>query len=169
MKRISLGNRLTPYLLLACVALAVVLAAEWHSLARSEIGAPPAARPLPDGADPLTRLTYTPPGIGAFDEILERPLFTEGRQPPVEPEVVAAPVAQGPPIRLHLEGVAITPDSRVAVVRDLSNNQLLQLGEGTSHQGWTVESVDASGATFTRGEQRLELSLDPDKTIRGQR
>jgi hypothetical protein len=170
MKRISFGDRLTPYLLLASALLAVVVALEWRYAAQPEIDTRSQAGQLPDDAVALTRLTYTAPSIKAFDEILERPLFSEGRQPPPEPEAsVTAPVVQTPLIRLRLEGVAITPESRVVVVRDLSNNQLLQLGEGMSHQGWTVESVQGNGATFARGEQKLELTLDPDNGMRGKR
>jgi len=166
MKRIPFGNRFTPFLLLACALLAALVAAEWFFVTQPQITDPTEQRPGTDNAAPLTRMTYSAPPIGMFDEILERPLFSEGRQPPAEPEAPAKPVAKGPPVRLQLEGVAITPESRIVVVRDLGNNQLLQLAEGMSHQGWTVESVQSAGATFTRGEERLELTFEPDKAVR---
>ncbi|MGB5472038.1 MAG: hypothetical protein WBQ78_01005 [Gammaproteobacteria bacterium] len=166
MKRLPFGNRLTPFLLLACALMAVLVAAEWYFATQTRISDPAESRPGSDNAVPLTRMTYKAPPIGMFDEILERPLFSEGRQPPAEPATSEKPVAKGPPVRLQLEGVVITPESRIVVVRDLGNNQLLQLAEGMSHQGWTVERVQSAGATFTRGEERLELALEPDKEIR---
>ena len=70
------------------------------------------------------------------------------------------------PVRLHLEGVAITPAARIAVVRDLSNNKMLHLAKGMKHQGWELTSITATSATFTRGEQRQELTLKVDGKIR---
>ena len=66
-------------------------------------------------------------------------------------------------MRLRLEGVAITPQTRVAVVRDLASNQLLRLAEGAEHQGWVVETVHPAGATLKQGQQTQELVLEVDK------
>ena len=85
--------------------------------------------------------------------------------PPV-PEPVNAGVAPKP-LRLKLEGVAIVADSRVAVVRDMENNRLLQLEEGMSHENWTLESVTAARAQFSRGQETSELwlnSADPARS-----
>ena len=51
-------------------------------------------------------------------------------------------------------------ESRFAVLRNLADNQLLQLAEGMSHNGWTLESVNANSAAFRRGGQTTELTLD---------
>ena len=78
-------------------------------------------------------------------------------RPPAE--AAAAPPA---PLRLKLEGIAIAGGSRVAVLRNLSNKGLVQLAEGESHEGWTLDSLSSVAATFSRdGEQRTELPLDP--------
>jgi hypothetical protein len=52
--------------------------------------------------------------------------------------------------------------TRVAVLRNLVNNGLLQLAEGESHDGWTLDTVSATSASFSRGEQKTELPMDPD-------
>lgn len=70
------------------------------------------------------------------------------------------------PLLLKLEGVALIGESRVAVLRDLSNNQLLQLAEGMMHDGWTLDSVTAASASFSRGRQTSVLVLDPDSGSR---
>ena len=40
--------------------------------------------------------------------------------------------------------------------------RLLQLAEGDSHEGWTLDSLSSSNATFSRdGSQSTELLLEP--------
>ena len=164
MKRISFGNRLTPALLTACGLFGVIVALEWAALSRQDgietsSDTPPAA-----AADTqLTRASYLAPDFATFSEILERPLFTEGRTPPPEPTAEqAAAVTPGKQTQLtmRLEGIALTPTARIAVIRDKSSNKLVRLAEGETHQGWVVESVNASSATLKRGEQTHELTLE---------
>ena len=167
MKRISFGNRLTPALLTACGLFGVIVAIEWVALSRQDgietsSDAPPAAA----AGTKLTRASYLAPDFATFSEILERPLFTEGRTPPPEPTAEqAAAVTPGKQTQLtmRLEGIALTPTARIAVIRDKSSNKLVRLAEGETHQGWVVESVNASSATLKRGEQTHELTLELDK------
>jgi hypothetical protein len=165
MKRISFGNRLTPALLTACGLFGVIVAIEWAALSRQDgietsSDAPPAA-----AADTqLTRASYLAPDFEAFSEILERPLFTEGRTPPPEPtaEQAAAvtPAGKQTQLTMRLEGIALTPAARIAVIRDTSSNKLVRLAEGATHQGWVVESINATSATLKRGTQTHELMLE---------
>lgn len=163
MKWITAINRLTPLLAILCVVMAGVVAVEWRALTQP----PPSAalvtempKDTPAIAQPQVAF-FLPPAIETFSEILDRPLFTEGRQPPPEPEVeVAKPVEKQVPLQLALEGVAITPEERIAVVRDLRTKKLLRLAEGSKHQGWELESVHASGVTLRRGEQTRDLELE---------
>lgn len=161
MKLLELGNHLTPYLLGATVLLAGTLALESRNLVEPERdgeGTGEAGQPV----SAVQHTAYQPPAIAAFSEITERPLFTEGREPPAEPE--AAPVvAATSPLRLQLEGVAISPDAKIAVLRDLSNNQMLHLAKGMKHQGWELTAISDADATFTRGGQNLELKLLKDQ------
>ncbi len=164
MKRVSFGNRLTPALLAACGLFGVIVAIEWVALSRQDgietsSDTPPAA-----AADAqLTRASYLAPDFETFSEILERPLFTEGRTPPPEPTAEqAAAVTPGKQTQLmmRLEGIALTPTARIAVIRDKSSNKLVRLAEGETHEGWVVESVNASSATLKRGKQTHELTLE---------
>jgi len=164
MKRISFGNRLTPMLLAACALFGIIVAIEWFVLSRQN-GTPTGNDTQPAvAADTLpTRTTYAAPDFETFSEILERPLFTEGRTPPEPPTAEQAAVLK-PGMRaqltMRLEGIALTPVARIAVVRDISSNTLLRLAEGATHQGWVVESVNATSATLKRGEQTHELMLE---------
>jgi hypothetical protein len=160
MKPFPIGNYLTLYLLLACALFAVILAFESSRTQRIEIDALLEEPPAPPGGVPISHIEYTPPTLKAFDEILKRPLFSESREPPPPPEKVAVtPVPVVTHIRLELEGVAITPDARIAVLRDLTTKQVLHLAEGAHHNGWKLESVHTDKALFKFNQQTVELQL----------
>jgi len=155
---IETGNFQTRLLLSLCGLLAFTIVAEWLLPVRAdaidELNVDAADFELPT----MTSSTYVHPHIDDFAAILERPVFFKDRKLPPKPAV--EPMAPLAPIRLKLEGVAIVAEARIAVLRNLADNQLLQLAEGMSYDGWTLESVDVDGATFRRGGQVSELSLD---------
>jgi hypothetical protein len=157
---------MTIYLLAACLVLTGMLVLESRHMVRpfkEDATVPPAKT-----AAAITD-TFIAPGIAAFSEITERPLFTPGRRPPPEPEVKAAPRPPPQPLRLRLEGVAISPAARIAIVRDLATNKILRLVPGMKHQGWELATVDADGISFKRGERDQEISLYIEKQTPGSR
>ena len=156
MKKITFGNRLTPYLLAACVLLAGMLALQSHNMIQSHSNSTPGARPT---VKPVARENFMATGIAAFSEITERPLFIAGREPPAEPVAAPRAAAKVSPLRLRLEGVALTPEAKIAILRDLSNNKMLHLETGMKHQGWELTSVTDTVATFKLDEQSQELTL----------
>jgi hypothetical protein len=113
------------------------------------------AAALPDFGDTSLNL----PMMSQFVDMVERPLFYIERRLPKPPPKQAAPPPS--PLNLQLEGVAIANGSRVAVLRNPNTRQLVQIEEGGTHDGWTLESVDSTSASFKRGEQVTELLLDP--------
>lgn len=113
------------------------------------------AAELPDFGD----TSLSPPVMGQFVDMVERPLFYSERRLPKPPAKKAAPPPS--PLILMLEGVAIANGSRIAVLRNPNTRQLVQLEEGGTHDGWTLESIDSTSASFNRGEQVTELLLDP--------
>lgn len=160
MKHTVFGNRLTLYLLLACVLLAGVLAIENTHSPHLEVDALLKETPAPSDEVRIRRAEYTAPTIRAFDDILKRPLFNETREPPPAPDKVAAiPAPVLTHIRLELEGVAITPEARIAVLRDLTTKKMLRLAEGENHKGWKLENVHTDRALFKRNQQTVELEL----------
>ena len=60
-------------------------------------------------------------------------------------------------------------DSKIAVLRNLEDNQLLQLAEGMSHGGWFLETVTANSAAFKRCNQGAALSLEANARDRRRR
>ena len=101
------------------------------------------------------------PPMAQLVDMMERPLFFPDRRMP-EPEVEEAPPPRVTPLRLKLEGVAIAGGSRVAVLLNLNGKSLMQLKEGESHEGWTLDTLTSTSARFSRRDgQTAELSLDP--------
>jgi len=163
------GNRTTAMLLVLCGLLSVIILVEVYfpepASPGSDSGTANAGVELP--ATPVTG--FAPRPFSDYAEILERPLLFAGRRMPPEPEQAAAPAIQRSPLRLKLEGVAISSDSRVALLRNMADNQLLQLSEGMSHDGWTLETLNSSAATFRRGEELTEVALETEPNQRRRR
>jgi hypothetical protein len=147
-------------LLLANAVLAVAIMLQLAYPARSSS---PGAEAQADASELLPDFgdsTFSAPTMADLPDVLERPLFFADRRMP-EPEV-AAPPPPPTPLRLKLEGIALSGGARIAVLRNLQNNQLVQLEEGGRHDGWTLDSLTSTSASFSRGEQRTELPLEPD-------
>lgn len=155
-----IGNRTIFYLLIVCLLLAVILLVQVRDSANTKTAVDVELQPAASAEIRQADTAFIAPGIKSFAEILERPLFTPGREPPPQPVAVTAPATPPAPLRLQLEGVAITEDTRIAVVRDLSTREILRLVEGNMHQGWVLETVDTKGARFKHGEKTRELFLD---------
>jgi hypothetical protein len=111
---------------------------------------------LPDFGDAV----LNPPSMADLPNMLDRPLFFANRRMPKP--AAEAPPPPPTPLRLKLEGVALSGGARIAVLRNLQNNQLVQLEEGDGHDGWTMDSLSSTSASFSRGEQRTELPLEPN-------
>jgi len=155
-------NALSLALLVTIALLAAVIALE---LSPADSGGPASSGTVLATDESVALATgqrFIAPAIGQFSAVLERPLFFQDRQLPAEPPPAAISAAPLLPLRLKLEGVAITSDARVAVLRDTSNNQLLQLAEGMSHDGWLLETVRSNSASFKRGDTVSKLVLDPN-------
>jgi len=90
-------------------------------------------------------------------------LFYDNRRMP-EPPKDEAPPPPPKPLMLKLQGIALAGGSRVAVLRNTSNNLILQLVEGETHDGWTLDEMTTTSARFSRGAQTTELLLEQENT-----
>jgi hypothetical protein len=150
-----------PTLALACANLFVALVIALQLLYPAKAGSVMTAavadsnNVLPDFGD----TSSSQPRMADLPGMLDRPLFFVARRMPEAP--AEKPAAPPTPLQLKLEGIAIAAGSRVAVLRSLNGNRLLQLAEGDTHEGWTLESVGSTSASFKRGEQVTDLALDP--------
>ena len=158
-----IGNGVTVILLLLCLLLAALIFRQWETYSLE----PPEAdvsQTVEKPKRPDTKLFLGSQGksiqITQFSEIMARPLFTEGRLPEEEPEPEQAlPFQVGVP-KLKLEGVVLSPESRVAVIRDLTDNSLLRLSEGMIHGGWRIAKVDEAEVVFTREDETHRIPLE---------
>ena len=154
-------NPITNLLLAGCLLLMAIFAAEWlipYPVNAMDTGESGAA--IVDEIPAAAQSRYVHPHIGNYAEILARPIFFSNRQLP--PEAVTKAQAPRTPLRLKLEGIAIATDTRVAVLRDQGNNQLLQLSVGMSHDNWLLENITTATATFRRGDDVTSISLNSE-------
>jgi hypothetical protein len=139
--------------LLAIVALQIafpaklqkVTAADFASTAILDIETPPA---------------YVPAAFDTYAAILERPLLYADRKLPAPPPEKVLVETPPEPLRLTLEGVALGGGARVALLRDQGNNQLIQLAEGMTHNGWTLDAIHSDRAVFSRDAEIADLVLE---------
>jgi len=157
---------MTMVLALLSLLLAALLYWQWQQqLTLAEAPAkPPAEKGMSNDLpkdDPIR--PFVPLPVNGFREITERPLFTEGRLPPEKPVEEVAAKLPPTPLLLTLEGVVITPQSRVAVITDLQTKETLRLAEGMSHSDWKVEKVEQDEVTIKRGKEETVLALQPEE------
>ncbi len=165
MKILRLGNSLTLVLLLVSLLLGIGVSYQLNRLINLEQqGSFKTANPLPAESVELDlqQDVFIPPTRSALNEILERPLFTEDRTPPEVPDAAAksGQAAKSVDLRLRLEGIVITPEKRMVLVRDLGSNEFLKLPEGITHQGWLIDGIKPGRAVFKRGDQSHELIFE---------
>ena len=158
MMRLPENNPLTSFLLAGCCLLVLIITIEWLTpyqvSSATNASAESVDVQMPDNDDS----TYVHPHIDDFSAILTRPIFFPDRELPIV--AVADTVAPRLPLRLKLEGIASSAGSRVAVLRDQGSNQLLQLSVGMSHNDWQLENMTSTAASFRRGDDATELTLE---------
>lgn len=159
MKKLTPGNLLTLYLLAICALLAGVLSIQSRNIVQTQESSVPRAQ---TEINPLARKNFTAPGVAAFGEIAERPLFIAGRAPPPKPEPKPRAVVKLTPLQLLLEGVVISPREKVAIMLDTRYSEVLHLTIGMKHQGWELISMTDTSVTFKRGEQIQEVKLEKE-------
>lgn len=125
---------------------------------------PPAATIADGAAAELPEISappvYVPATFDSLTSLLERPLFFADRKLPALPPVVAAPEIPKEPLRLKLEGIALGGGSRIALLRDQSSNSLISIAEGMTHNGWTLDRIEANKAIFSRDHEVTQLDLE---------
>lgn len=124
----------------------------------------------------IDRQPFELPPASSFDEIEARPLFNEDRKP--TPVDAAEAVAEAPkvPLNVTLTGIIlvrktdVTPELRIAMVRDNARNESLALKVGmplTGDQaGWTLASVGPRVAVFKNAsDESTEIELQTAATV----
>ena len=158
-------SRPTRWLIAANAVLALTVSAELLFPAQpgtaNAAAATEAASSLPEFGD----ATVAAPPIGQLVDMLERPLFFVDRRMP-QPEVETAAAPPPTPLRLKLEGIAIAGGARVAVLRNLNGNGLLQLVEHRNVQPQRGAAHRTPARPRRQRPAALERPAPPDRSDR---
>jgi hypothetical protein len=163
------ASRLTLGLILACgvlVALAVWRAGGEAQVPGGEGGrsAAPRAEAPAGEAGP----GYTPPPLESYSEITERPIFSPERKAPDGGQDALA--AQGVGVsstNLRLEGVALSPGERVAVIRRSDTQQLFRVSQGESLDAWRLETIRPDRVVL-RSQGEVQVLMLPVERLEAQ-
>jgi hypothetical protein len=119
----------------------------------------PAAPTLPGLEEPVLVV----PPLAAYAPVVERPLFSPSRRPPVAaaPSPAVAPARGG---ELTLRGVVLSPHKRIALIETEGAREPRWLAEGETLQGWTVEEVHAGHIVLSDAGATRQLALHWEAT-----
>ena len=147
-------------LALAAALSAAVIALELRAGAAEP--APPAPQAPEERLAGAAAQSFTFPPPAHYSEIVERTLFDPSRRPaPEEPEEMAAAVSAE--LReFALTGVIITPESRIALLRDRTPNPL-RVEQGGTVGKWLLAEVNETSVVLRRGALSREISLYEDE------
>lgn len=154
---LAMQARLTMFLAAACGLFGLLLLLFWAGVGTGfgfDDAGGSARQPLPSVTS-LEEQDVTMPEFGRYAEVSQRPLFSEDRRPlPPDEEGAEEAAAEVPavPLQVQLTGVMITPDLKVALLRDRTTNQDVSLREGMPLPGnqsaWLLVEVGPRVATF---------------------
>lgn len=163
------ANRLTLGLILACGVL--VALALWR--AGGEARVPDgegrgSAAPRPEALAGAAGPGYTPPSLDSYSEITERPIFSPDRKAPDGgQEVLAAQGVGASTTNLRLEGVALSPDERVAVIRRSDTQQLFRVSQGENLDAWRLETIRPDRVVL-RSQGEVQVLMLPVERLEAQ-
>ncbi len=151
-----------------CGVLVLVLAAQrWLGGDAPEAGAiqvSPADSAAPSSLE--TRRFELPPK-SEYAQVTARPLFNEDRRPEQhddtqqqDAEALAAEQAPSELPPVSLTGVIITPEQRIAMLRNTKNREYVTLKEGEPLEGWTLEEVSNRRIVFATDTRQEVVELE---------
>lgn len=166
-------HRLTWILAVASGVLLLAVLALWLGVGRGYGWHAPDGASAPRLPDPvqLQRLSFEMPSFDHYVEITQRPLFADDRKPVPPDEAGDGPGAEeqaAPPVPLSiaLTGVVITPEVKVALLRDLSTNKSVSVREGMplpgNQTGWTLVEIHPRKVVVSdAGDKKTDVELTP--------
>ncbi len=114
----------------------------------------------------IEREQFKLPAEASFSDIALRPIFNDDRKPSPEApaESVASEAAPAQPLNVILTGIILTPELRLAMLRDNVKNIGVALKEGMPMPGdqgsWTLVKIKPRSAVFKgSGDDNIEVEL----------
>jgi len=153
------------------ILLSICLGLSFLIFRQAEVGLPlpdlsPAARPASPAsvasaaAGPASLDLPRLEPIGAFAEVVERPVFFQTRRPP-DPEAEPPPQAEAAPkADFVLSGLILSGKERLALLRPVRSATVERVHEGEEIEGWLVQAVKADRVVLKRGETVQEIRLE---------
>ena len=153
-------------LLLTCFVLVMVI--YWEAQSG---WAPPAAGTSVSVRSPkIAAIPKEPPfrmpGLETYAETIARPLFSSTRRPPPEEKGKPKAKSAGPnAIDIVLMGIIITPESRIALIKEKKAREVIRLTVGEVVDTWRVEKILPDRVIFRSGKVTEEVRIE-DRRIR---
>lgn len=157
----GINYKLTIFLIIWCVVLAVILIAEWSysSYSRKKLYSSLDNTVVKvDEFELLPELEDTNNPLESFAEMVNRPLFVEGRRPVEDAVSVVQLEVYSGKMELILTGIIDTPGGVTALVQDKEKNHF-RLVLHDPIQGWEVDAIEADKIIMKRNKERSELML----------
>lgn len=177
--------QLSMVLAAACAVFGVLVLLFWLGVGSGYSFLPPdteAHRQLPSVAT-IEKKQFNMPEFGHFAEITQRPLLSADRLPipPDAEQVDEKPAAPPVPLQVQLTGVIITPELKMALLKDKTDNKSVSLKEGMPLPGnqsaWLLVEIQPRKVVFKNDKDEtsdVELIVSksngpPSKRVSGNR
>jgi type II secretory pathway component PulC len=159
MKNLPRAYWLSAILGLIAWALGLALALEWVVLKRHRPPAPPQSATTANPAETRGDSPFVMPEESTFEQITQRPLFMENRQPGKEPsaEQVVEKAPPGP-MQFKLMGIIQTPQGTVVLLVD-GKGKYKRIRVKDSLDGWQLMEVKEDRVVLQQGDRHEELAL----------
>jgi type II secretory pathway component PulC len=146
-------------LLLICLALVVLIYQQVTMAPNSQALARSSAERTVDLPDLPLAPKFAMTAIENYQAVLERPLFSPNRRPPLEDPMMTS-VSKD--FDFELKGVVIDDDVRTALFRRRADGQIVRLTKGDEIEGWRLLEVELDFVVIERDgqEEVLELAFD---------
>ena len=152
------------FLLGICAGLGWVAYAELRGVDAKQADAQDSAATITRTSVPAK--TFQLGRLASLTQIIDRPIFFPDRKRPVPPPPKPAkkpePKPQKAPGKVVLLGVIISPNERMALVRDPSSRKILHVSVGQAIDAWKLEQIRPDGIVL-RWADRVEEVLIDDK------
>ncbi len=151
-----------------CVLFGVVVLLEWSGL-ESQLGkrqneiASPVESEL--SFEKISEADFELPVIDSYTDLVERPLFVEGRRPLEEPPDDALQQTnkyQGAKLKAKLMGIYSGSDGMTALILN-AEGKYVRVKKQDSVDGWQVEALSPNRVTLKQGVETQDLKLHKPK------
>jgi hypothetical protein len=160
MKTLPRAYWLSAILGLIAWALLLALALEWVVLKRHRPTGPPQAAATATPTDAGGNSPFVIPEESKYEQITQRPLFMENRQPGKEPSAAEQVVEKAPPgpMQFKLMGIIQTPRGTAVLLVD-GKGKYKRIRARDSLDGWQLMDVKEDRVILQQGERHEELAL----------